>query len=474
LRAIGPALVTGALTTLIGFAALAGSGFRGLEEVALFSSVGLCAALITTFSMLPPLLPHHTPDVPLRRRIVARLARFFGALRLQRRRLWLLMAVAVIFSAFGLSRVRMSQDFMLGQLDAGLLAEDMRVRSRVLRFEQSRFILASGADEEAALQANDRVAEVLEQATTRGDLAGYQSVARLLPSAERQRDVERVVRGALGDGQELVRVFSAEGFRSEAFGPFLEQLARPASEPLHYADLLASPIGSLVRPFRITLGQRVAFLTFLSDVKHPAALERAVSAVAGARYIDQQAQLRSAYLACQQRALQLLCVGTLGVLLLLGLRYRDLRRTLAAFLPAVLGSLVTVAVLGCIGRGLDLVALAALLLVVSMGVDYGVFLVDANESEFAPTVALLSVLLAATTTVLGFGLLALSEHPMLRVIGLTAWVGMTACALLAPTALILLEPAAASEPRAYSLGIDAAHGGSEGRTDDAQASETRA
>jgi predicted exporter len=47
-------------------------------------------------------------------------------------------------------------------------------------------------------------------------------------------------------------------------------------------------------------------------------------------------------------------------------------------------------------------------------------------------------LLAATTSVLGFGVLALSAHPMLRVIGLTSWVGMTACALLAPTALVLL------------------------------------
>jgi predicted exporter len=132
-------------------------------------------------------------------------------------------------------------------------------------------------------------------------------------------------------------------------------------------------------------------------------------------------------------------------LVLLALRYRDVRKTLAAFLPSVLGSVVTIAWLGWLGRGIDLVALAALLMVVSMGVDYGVFLVDASASEHAPesetTVALLSVLLAATTTVLGFGLLALSEHPMLRTIGLTAWVGMTACALLAPTALVLLgEP----------------------------------
>jgi predicted exporter len=442
LRAIGPALVTGAVTTLIGFMALAGSGFRGLEEVALFSSVGLCAALLTTFTMLPALLPESTPAVAFRTRLVARLGRFFAAMRRKRSRLWILPAAALVFSAVGLSRARMSQDFLLGQLDPELLAEDQRVRDRVMRFEQARFVLAIGDTEELALQVNDQVAQRLEEAVVRGELAGYQSVARLLPSAARQQAVEAAVRTGLGDGANLLHVFSEQGFRSEAFKPFVTQLAAPSPEPLRYADLLRSPVASLVRPFRVTLGHRVAFLTFLSGVKTPAALAQSLAPIGGARFLDQQAQLKSAYLSYQSRALELLIVGTLGVLVLLALRYRDLRKTLAAFLPSVLGSLVTIAWLGWLGRGIDLVALAALLMVVSMGVDYGVFLVDASASEQAPesetTVALLSVLLAATTTVLGFGLLALSQHPMLRTIGLTAWVGMTACALLAPTALVLL------------------------------------
>ncbi|MET0388828.1 MAG: hypothetical protein ABW321_22840 [Polyangiales bacterium] len=459
LRAIGPALVTGAVTTLIGFVALAGSGFRGLEEVALFSSVGLVAALASTFSMLPTLLPQHTPPVPLRARVVARLGRFFDALRQQGRRLWLLPAAALLFSAWGLTRVRMSEDFMLGQLDPELLAEDQRVRGRVARFDQSRFVLAVADDEESALQVNDRVAERLEAAVSGGVLGGYQSVARLLPSVQRQRGVEQAARAGLGDGQGLLAAFETQGFRAQAFGPFLEQLAKPAPPPLRYADLLASPLGSLVRPFRISLGGRVAFLTFLRDVKDPTAFAALLADVAGARYIDQHAQLKRAYLDYQRRTLQLLVAGTFGVLLLLAARYRDLRKTLAAFLPSVLGSLVTVALLGSLGRGLDLVALAALLMVVSMGVDYGVFLVDASEAgerSDEPTIALLSVFLAASTTVLGFGLLALSAHPMLRVIGLTAWVGMTACALLAPTALVLLGRSAPTPTATVHVAADEA------------------
>jgi hypothetical protein len=143
---------------------------------------------------------------------------------------------------------------------------------------------------------------------------------------------------------------------------------------------------------------------------------------------------------------KLVLLGVLGVLILLALRYRDLSRTLAAFLPSVLAALVTVSVLGLLGHALDLVAMSALLMVISMGVDYGVFLVDASESTEERTVALLSVFLAATTTVLGFGLLAISRHPLLSAIGITATVGMTACLILAPTTLILLTSTSRRSP----------------------------
>jgi len=438
LRAIGPALITGAVTTLIGFLALGGSGFRGLEEVALFSSVGLCAALGATFSMLPALLPDETRAVPLRSRVVSRLSRFFDGLRGQRARLWVLPALALGFCALGLPRAHMSRDFMLGQLDPDLLAEDQRVRARVARVDQSRFVLALAESEELAQEANDRVAQRLSAAVRAGTLGSYQSLSLLLPSAQQQRAIEQAARTALGDGRSLVAALAAQGFRPEAFGPFLEQLARPPSPPLDYAALRDSPLGALVRPFRITLDQRVGFLTFLHDVRDPQQLTAALSDIPHVRFVDQQAELKRTYAAYQERTLYLLALGTLGVFVLLALRYRDVRKTLAAFLPSVLGCLVTIALLGLIGRGLDLTALAALLMVVSMGVDYGVFLVDASGSDEASSVALLSVLLAATTSVLGFGVLALSSHPMLRVIGLTSWVGMTSCALLAPTALVLL------------------------------------
>ena len=95
--------------------------------------------------------------------------------------------------------------------------------------------------------------------------------------------------------------------------------------------------------------------------------------------------------------------------------------------------------LSLLGIPLDLVALTAILMVVSMGVDYGVFLVDAEMAgERDLDAALLSIAVACLSTIMGFGLLALSNYPVLRTIGVTAGIGVTSCLVLAPTTLTLL------------------------------------
>jgi len=69
------------------------------------------------------------------------------------------------------------------------------------------------------------------------------------------------------------------------------------------------------------------------------------------------------------------------------------------------------------------------LLVVSMGVDFGIFFVDtvATREESART--MVSILTASVTTILSFGLLALSGSPGLAALGVTVTLGVTYGAL---------------------------------------------
>ncbi len=437
---IWPAVATGAATSCIGFAALAFAPLGGLREVALFSVVGIGMALLATRIIVPGLMPATARPMALRRGLVAGLAAVYRWLGHNRRVAGWLPVIAVAAFAFAAPRVQWNADFAgMQRLDPALLAEDERVRARVALVDQSVFVAAIGPDDEAALRANDAVAEVLAAAREAGEIDGFRTSATLLPSAARQAAAAAVYFEP-GVWDRFVPRFEAAGFRAVAFEPFREALAAGPPDPVTHALLADGPLAPLLRPFRLALAGEVVYLSFLRGVRDPAALAARLEAVAGARLVDQKSLMTEANRVYQQRTLQTLLLGLAGVLLLLGLRYRRLRPTLAAFVPAVAGALLTVALLTALGVGLDLVSLTALLMVVSMGVDFGVFLVDARASrldEVPP--AMLSVVVACASTVLGFGLLALSEHPVLFGIGATLAIGVPACLVMAPSVLVQLE-----------------------------------
>ena len=123
------------------------------------------------------------------------------------------------------------------------------------------------------------------------------------------------------------------------------------------------------------------------------------------------------------------------VLGLLLVHYRSLSATGVALLPALLGCSATAALLALSGTPLNLVHLFALLLVLGMGVDYGVFLAEASRQGEGTGATALGLVLSCTTSVLGLGLLALSSNPALRALGLTTGIGVLSSLLLGPTVL---------------------------------------
>jgi predicted exporter len=110
---------------------------------------------------------------------------------------------------------------------------------------------------------------------------------------------------------------------------------------------------------------------------------------------------------------------------------------LAAFAPAVLAAGASLGALALCGFNIGLLHVVALLLVLSMGVDYGVFLAETRDAPEAFAATVLSVLIACLSTVLAFGLLAMSASPALQAIGLTVGLGVLLSLVLAPAALLI-------------------------------------
>jgi predicted exporter len=109
-------------------------------------------------------------------------------------------------------------------------------------------------------------------------------------------------------------------------------------------------------------------------------------------------------------------------------RYR--RRTWRVLAPTALASLATLALLGMAGQNLQLFHVLALMLLLGIGVDYGIFLHEHPSRRDA--IAWLAVGLSALSTLLSFGLLSLSKTPALQAFGMTMLIGTTTVWLIAP------------------------------------------
>ncbi len=436
-----PSLVLGATTTMASFAGLGLTSFPGFREIGFFTIVGVAASLGVTLVVLPGFLAGATEEVAsLPRRVARGLGDGVRALGARRSLLLVIPAGCVAVALAGLPGLRFDDDLShLMAMDAALRAEEARVRTRVEREESGRVVFALGRDAEAALVRNERVAARLTRAREAGDVDDFRSVHALLWSRDLQERNRRALAAVPDLAGRAEAAFVAEGFRPGTLDPFGEALAAAPGPPLDAATLRASPLAGLLAPLLLDLGDRVAAVTYLQGVRSMDALSGALADLEQVHVFDQRTFVNEIYQEFRATTLRQTAVGSVLVVLVLALRYRRWRPTLAAFLPSVLVAGSLLGLFALLDVGVNLLHVTSLILVMGMGVDYGVFMVDSADDPRHLEATLLSLLLSCLTTVFVFGTLALSQHAALRAMGTTMGVGVLLSFVLAPTTLLLVR-----------------------------------
>jgi predicted exporter len=289
-----------------------------------------------------------------------------------------------------------------------------------------------GATEEAAEEALDDAHAELVRAKRDGLVESFVPLGALVRSGRAQRASLAASSAALPALHEALRT---EGFRAELFGPHDEAIADANAPPLTLAAILASPLGDVVRPLAPRIDGQQAFVVPLGGVRSMTALR---TQVPHAVIVDERALLEETYGHVRRRVTSMLGLGLVFVTFILFMRYKRARLVLASALPALLATACVVAGFGWAGEPMTIMHTIGLSLVLSMGVDYGIFVVEATNAEDAAR-SLVSVFTATTTTLLSFGLLALSANPALRAIGLTISLGLTGSFLLCPVSVAFLD-----------------------------------
>ncbi|MDD1013992.1 MMPL family transporter [Pseudomonas rubra] len=419
-----PGLSLSLATSCIGYLALAFTPFPALTQIAVFSAAGLIGAYLSAVCLLPALLkgielqPAQWPLqiaqwlVDLRQKLLSKVPSP------------VLLGLLILFCAAGLWQLDSRNDIRQWVGSPPQLLEEAQAVARITGYQPtSQFYLVRGADQAQLLARLQNLGTRLDELVVTDKLKGYMALSQLVASATEQQQV----RDALG--KLPLQPLQALGVPQSALKA---ELAKVQALPtLDIDQALSGPLGE---PWRtLWLGadaEGVAAIVSLQGLNDPALLRLQADDLDGVQLVDRLGDLNRVFAATQVSAaeLKLLSCALIVVLLILPFGLGGALRIVA--LP-LLAALCSLACLGWLGQPLTLFSLFGLLLVTAISVDYAILM---HEQIGGAAVSLLGTLLAATTTWLSFGLLAVSSTPAVSNFGLAVSLGLAFSFVLAPWA----------------------------------------
>ncbi|HEX6202546.1 MAG TPA: MMPL family transporter [Thermoanaerobaculia bacterium] len=467
----GRAVLVGAVTTAATFGAFLVTDFAGLRQMGILTGVGILFCLVSVLLLMPALIAwredrHQSRDTRPRlyfhdfgtHRLVAAATRHPKAV----------VVVALALTAVALAfAVRLEfQESTTTMRPAGNRGIEVarEVGQRFGTGFDYMMLVATAASREEAIALAGRAAEEAAALVEDGVFYRLSAVTSLIPPPRRQAAVldwlERERRGALDVGR-IERTFRAavagEGLRAEPFEPGLDLLRRAVApdRPIAAADLAehAQTRQLLDRFLQPTGDGGWQSIVYLYPPDNRWRREAPPEAVALAERLGPAVELTGTNV-LNERVRRTVrrdawSAGLLGLALVFVLLYLDfnrLRLTLISLLPLVVGIVWMLGAMAILGIELNFMNVFVTTMIIGIGVDYGLHVVHRYREERAAgggAGALAgglietgnAVVVAALSTIVGFGSLSTSHYPGLRSMGLVAILGAAFTALVAITLL---------------------------------------
>jgi len=412
-------VIGGALTTVAVFVPFFLSRIPGYHQLGLFAVISILLATACAVIILPLVLGIRS----VRKAVVwpSVLDRMEGS-RLSNR--WTVAVWAVITLAFMWSARNVGFDASLDTLDG----VSPRVRENEAGFRRTwgqrdlAVLAVTAPTRDGALAANEAVYRDAVAVTGDGNLA---SLAVLVPSAGTTRANLARWTDFWKDGREarlagLLREEGAkQGFAENAFEPFFRTLY---DAPAGWEDRLSGITRNFLRKNAdgwqalSFFPDRRAYLAPMAEIcrRHPGTQVISMKAFGG---------LVSGLVTSEMRTMTVVGAGFVFVVMLVAAG--SIRGCTVSLVPVVTGVVWLLGLLPLLGLRLNIANLIAILAVLGLTGDYGIFMwfrSRAGEEEGTTQ----AVALCAATTLAGAGTLLFARHPALFSIGVTLVIGIAA------------------------------------------------
>jgi len=385
-----PTVRLGVLTSIFGFASLLLSGFPGLAQLGLYSIAGLIAAATVTRFVLPYLLPmnfrvHEVSAIGL---VLSRLVQRAAALRWAAAILLLAACAILVGHRASLWDDKISSLSPVAQADVAL---DASLRADMGAPDVRYLVVVSGASRESVLRSSEQVSTILQTQVDQGELAGFESPSRYLPSTATQRASQASLPSPAVLQTRLAQAVQGLPVRAQLFTPFLADVAAARSQPLlQAADLEQTSMAMAVDALLIQQGNHWSALLPLTAPKGAginASRIRAALSTTGATglpnvlFVDMKAESDQLYSGYLHEAILLSLGGLVAIIGLLLLVLRSPMRVVRIIAPLAAAVITVTAGLAVFGQQLIILHLVGLLLVVAVGSNYALFFDRADHPD---------------------------------------------------------------------------------------------
>ena len=425
---IWPTLRLGVLTTALGFVSMIFSDFDGLIQLATFTVCGLVTAALVTRHILPNItgfsflkyLPPRIGVLP------------FELLMKSKILFYILLAGVITFLGFQRSELWENDIAQLSPVPDSQLALDRQIREELNLPNVSYWVIVKGKSEQPVLRWTESVAEKFQDLKNQGAISGFDAVTKYLPSFEKQAQRIKTL-PSIEQLKENLRI-AKKGlpFRENAFEGFIQEVSSAKKSDFLTSERLRGTLleARINKLFYHQGNLWFSMISFKGSVDKKL-VARAISSFPSENVFVLEPRKTSNILINRYRDRALLFFGWGCLIIVLTLRIA-LRQWVAVgrVLIPILGSVLTVIAVLIIAKiPLSLFHLVSLLLVIGLGIDYGLFLNHKLilKEERSKTHHALIVCNLSTVTV--FGTLAFSTTPVLRAIGTTVVIGAFLCLL---------------------------------------------
>jgi len=469
IRSTLPGVFVAAITTAATFYAFLATDFRGMSQLGFLTGTGILFFLLATALLLPALIvlserraeskrapklylhsfgSHHLIEASLRRPK----ATIIG---------WVIfIALCGVFA----TRLRFSDNIqdLRAKGNEGVINQERVTKKFGQSFEFMMYVIESKSLDDV-LARTHRLTHELQPLVADKSISSYQSIATFLPPREQQLGVMRELERGRADRFNYERINAAfrkalaeNGFRSEAYDDYMRLFAQTLApkepitiETLHDPDLLAFTSRFVKRTKDGWMSVTYLYPTggkWPRDVppkllalneRHRDEILTGINLVSGTlRRIVRADAVRSTI------------IGLVAVVLIMIIAFRRAVPATLTFLPFLAGTVAMLGLMAMIGLEFNFMNIFVGLMIIGCGTDYAVYILQRyyeNPPDFgrAAQETGKAVVMAALTTIVGYGSFAFSHYPGLRSIGYASFFGIffsgLAAITLLPAILVLLR-----------------------------------